>query len=247
MRRIAVIAGCVLAMFATAAGSAHAASAQQTIALLNAQRGDNGLPANIMEDPRLTSDCAAHDRYMSLNHVLTHFEQQGNPGYTLGGAFAGKNAVLTEGGNWDNGNPYESAPLHLDQLLAPRLTSLGSADLDGFSCTTTFPGLDRSRPGGRDRLHLPRQRLHDLPERDRARAALDPWAAGGNTTRHPHGPLPVRACRRSRPEPVRQSGDPHRRDTHRARGARWTTVPLTAPPSFRAVERSAPTCTPAGS
>jgi len=77
---------------------------------------------------------------MALNHTLTHFEQPGDRGYSVGGAYAGKNAVLTHGGSWDNGNPYENAPLHLDQLLAPRLTSLGSADADGYSCTTTFPG-----------------------------------------------------------------------------------------------------------
>jgi len=30
--------------------------------------------------------------------------------------------------------------LHLNQLLAPRLLSAGSADVDGYGCTTTFPG-----------------------------------------------------------------------------------------------------------
>jgi hypothetical protein len=148
MKRPAVIAGFAAALLAAsasaavgvAAPTAQAATAQQTIALLNAQRAGNGLPATIVEDPRLTSDCAAHDHYMAVNHKLTHFEQPSDPGYSVGGAYAGKNAVLSRGGNWDNGNPYESAPLHLDQLLAPRLTSLGSADADGYSCTTTFPG-----------------------------------------------------------------------------------------------------------
>jgi hypothetical protein len=146
MKRPAGIAGfaaallAAIAAVATTAAPAHAATAQQTIALLNAQRAGNGLPANVVEDPRLTGDCAAHDRYMALNHTLTHFEQPGAPGYSVGGAYAGKNAVLSQGGNWDNGNPYENAPLHLDQLLAPRLTSVGSADARGYSCTTTFPG-----------------------------------------------------------------------------------------------------------
>jgi len=119
MRRLAAIAGCAAAVLAAAVQTAHAATAQQAIALLNAQRAGNGLPANIIEDPRLTSDCAAHDRYMALNNALTHFEQTGAPGYTVGGAYAGKNAVLSERANWDNGNPYESAPLHLD-LRKPR-------------------------------------------------------------------------------------------------------------------------------
>jgi hypothetical protein len=140
MSRLAAIVGCAAALLAASAPATQAATAQQTIALLNAQRAGNGLPATIVEDPRLTSDCAAHDRYMALNHKLTHLEHTGDPGYTVGGTYAGKNAVLSRGANWDNGNPYESAPLHLDELLAPRLTSLGSADADGYSCTTTFPG-----------------------------------------------------------------------------------------------------------
>ena len=44
------------------------------------------------------------------------------------------------------GTQYERAALHLDQLLAPRLERIGSADLDGFTCTTTFPGWTRSDP-----------------------------------------------------------------------------------------------------
>jgi Cysteine-rich secretory protein family len=150
-RRFRPVAAAAAAIAATAAAvaaapTAHAATAQQTIALLNAQRSANGLPADLTEDPRLTSACAAHDRYMALNHTLTHFEQPGKPGYSVGGAYAGKNAVLSHRGSWDNGNPYESAPIHLDQLLAPRLTSIGSADLDGYSCTTTYPGWTRADP-----------------------------------------------------------------------------------------------------
>ena len=140
MRRTASIAACGALLLLTAAQAAHAATAERAIALLNAQRAANGLPAGIVEDPTLTADCAAHDRYMALNHVLTHFEQPGDPGYSDGGAYAGRNSVLARGANWSESNPYETAPLHLDQLLAPRLRALGSADLDGYSCTTTFPG-----------------------------------------------------------------------------------------------------------
>ncbi len=143
-RLVVAIVG--LATWIAVAGSAYAATAAQTIALLNAQRAANGLPAGITEDPTLSSDCLAHDNYMWLNHQLTHEEQPGNAGYTSGGAYAGVNAVLTENDNWDAGNPYEDAPLHLDQLLAPRLQQLGSADADGFSCTTTLPGWVRPDP-----------------------------------------------------------------------------------------------------
>ena len=125
---------------------AKAATAQVAIADLNAQRAANGLPAGITEDTTLSADCAAHDLYMFANDILTHTELTTNPGYTTGGDYAGQNAVLSRGSGWAAGDPYEFAPLHLDQLLAPRLLTLGSADASGFSCTTTFPGWTRPDP-----------------------------------------------------------------------------------------------------
>ncbi|MDQ6606450.1 MAG: hypothetical protein M3Z06_07890 [Actinomycetota bacterium] len=151
-RRLARSVGAVIAGIAavvTGAGPpavAIAATAQVTIADLNAQRSANGLPAGITEDATLSAGCAAHDLYMAKNNALTHTEVVGNPGYSPGGATAGQNAVLSRGSGWDAGDPYEDAPLHLDQLLAPRLLTLGSADANGFSCTTTFPGWTRPDP-----------------------------------------------------------------------------------------------------
>jgi hypothetical protein len=133
-------------MIALLPQAAHAATAPQTADRLNAQRAANGLPAGITVDQAWSSKCAAHDQYMALNHQLTHDEVPGKAGYTPGGAEAGQNAVLSEGDNWDTGNPYETAPIHLEQLLAPRLQFIGTADADGFSCTTTFPGWTRPDP-----------------------------------------------------------------------------------------------------
>jgi hypothetical protein len=128
------------------APTAGAATGQQVISELNTQRSANGIPAGITENTTWSDDCSAHDNYMAMNNVLTHAETAGNPGYSAGGSFAGENAVLLAGTDWNNGNPYESAPLHLDQLLAPRLDVLGSADAEGYSCTTTFPGWTRPAP-----------------------------------------------------------------------------------------------------
>jgi hypothetical protein len=148
MRPSAAHLACTLmASLALAPGVAGAAGASGTIAELNAQRAANGIPAGITEDPNLSAGCAAHDHYMAINHTLTHYEIAGNPGYTTEGDYAGRNAVLAQGADWATGNPYEHAPLHLDQLLAPRLTVLGSADAEGFTCTTTFPGWTRPDPG----------------------------------------------------------------------------------------------------
>jgi hypothetical protein len=138
---------CTAALAAALAPAANAATAQQTIATLNAQRAANGIPAGITENPLWSLDCMEHDQYMQENGgVLTHAELPGNPGYSVGGKFAAGNAVLAEDASWNTGNPYEYAPLHLDQLLAPALQTVGTADFDGFSCTTTFPGWTRPAP-----------------------------------------------------------------------------------------------------
>jgi hypothetical protein len=145
-RRVTLAVTLGLMSATVAPASAGAATAQQTIARLNAQRSANGIPAGITENAALSDACRKHDQYMSLNNTLTHTEDPNNPGYTSDGANAGQNAVLTQGANWDSGNPYEYAPLHLDQLLAPRLLTVGTADAFGYSCTTTFPGWSRPDP-----------------------------------------------------------------------------------------------------
>ncbi len=140
------LAAAAVAAAALAPALAGAATSAVAIAELNAQRAANGIPAGLTENPALSAACAAHDAYMAENRLLTHVEDPGKPGYTQGGAYVAQNAVLTQGTGWDTGDPYDDAPLHLDQLLAPRLQSLGSADTAGFSCTTTFPGWTRPAP-----------------------------------------------------------------------------------------------------
>ncbi len=138
---------CAVALLAPWIPPASAATAEQTLAELNAQRSANGIPAGITEDLTWSSDCQLHDSYMAANgDLLTHVEAPTDPGYSTGGEFAALNSVLAKTTGWDAGDPYEHAPLHLDELLAPRLAVLGSADFDGFTCTTTFPGWTRNPP-----------------------------------------------------------------------------------------------------
>jgi hypothetical protein len=60
--------------------------------------------------------------------------------------------VLSVGRTWDTGNPFLNAPIHLHQLLAPRLTTMGADELDGLVCASTFgpqpglPGYARTPP-----------------------------------------------------------------------------------------------------
>jgi hypothetical protein len=145
---IALAAAAALALPA----SAHVATASQAIAALNAQRTANGIPGGIVENPDWTKGCANHNAYMAANpdqwSVNPHDEDSSKPGYTPEGQFAARNAVLASGdGNFDaaDKNPWESAPIHLMQLLGPALSSTGYADHPG-ACMVTWPGYQRSAP-----------------------------------------------------------------------------------------------------
>jgi hypothetical protein len=123
-----------------APSGAAAATAAQAIANLNAQRTTNGIPAGITETPSASADCAEHNNYERMNGgVLTHTETMSAPGYTTGGAEAGSTSVLAGDSNWNTANPWESAPIHLSQLLDPYLQSMGVDDSNGFVCATTLP------------------------------------------------------------------------------------------------------------
>lgn len=121
--------------------------ASEAVSLLSAQRADNGIPAGLTERAPWSAACAAHDRYERANGgALSNGELKGDPGYTTAGAFAGRNSVLAAGRTWRDGNPWETAPIHLMQLLAPRLQRLGVDDRKGYVCATTWPGYADSGP-----------------------------------------------------------------------------------------------------
>jgi hypothetical protein len=134
----------VLALTAAAPGRASVA-AQTALSYLNAQRSAVGLPAGIVEDPTWSQDCALHNTYeMQNGGQLTHEEDPSASGYTEGGAWAGGHSILSAGSDWQSGtNPWEDAPIHLDQLFTPSLAAIGIDDTNGFVCATTWPGMTR--------------------------------------------------------------------------------------------------------
>lgn len=69
------------------------------LAMLNYYRKASGLTP-VKENSGLSDDCELHNRYMEINSVLTHFEQEDKPGYTEAGARAGLNSVITSW--WSN-------------------------------------------------------------------------------------------------------------------------------------------------
>jgi len=136
----------LVALLATlaAAPAAYALTGEQAVAALNAQRAASGIPAAIAHVPQWSSWCEQHNVYQRANGgVLTHTESPAAPGYTPEGAQAAAASVLARG-SWDAANPWETAPIHLHQLLAPRLDAMGVADSGGYVCATTL--LSRNRP-----------------------------------------------------------------------------------------------------
>jgi hypothetical protein len=141
-------------------------TAREALAILNAQRAAIGAPpVSVRAD--WSAACLAHVHYLAENMSAPttvsdaeaeHVETPGAPGYSPQGAWAAANSVLAAGdGGWGqaapfaSATPWESAPLHLAQLLAPQLQQIGVAtaaapDGDVFSCVTTWPGYGASMP-----------------------------------------------------------------------------------------------------
>ena len=137
MHRALPVAFAGLLAALAAAPAAHALSGEQAVAALNAQRAASGIPAAIAHVAQWSGWCAQHNAYMRANGgELTHEETPGAPGYTPEGAQAAASSVLARG-SWNAGNPWETAPIHLHQLLAPRLDAMGVEDAAGYVCATT--------------------------------------------------------------------------------------------------------------
>jgi hypothetical protein len=154
---LAVI-GAVIGVLA-AAPPASAVDAGTAIANLNAQRAANKLPAGVTADPALSLGCANHNSYMNQNgRILTHDEVPGSPGFTTDGQRAAQTSVLAAGTPpWStpNDNPWETAPIHLAQLLDPSLLVSGYDENFGFACAVTLGGPPRPESGRAQILTYP--------------------------------------------------------------------------------------------
>jgi hypothetical protein len=125
-------------------GGISASNEQQDVAWLNAQRERWGLPGGISALPLWSNACAAHDAYLSRNHILEHPENPTLPGASPGGRWGGEHSILSEGGDWSaSENPWYDAPIHLNQMLTPALSIAGLDDSHGYQCMTTWPGMRR--------------------------------------------------------------------------------------------------------
>ena len=167
--RTLVALGALLACLGGAAG-ARAATGSQILADLNQMRAASGLPGTIAEDPERSRGCALHTRYMAQNHTVGHSEDPRLPGYTLLGARAASRSVLTAGGPWSAGVTFRQAPIHLMQMLNPRLSVSGADDYGGYVCvwTTPEPG-DVTVPADDVVRTFPGRGAQDVPVQETAR------------------------------------------------------------------------------
>jgi len=146
-RRWTALGALCLAALAVAPARADV-SGPEIVGFLNAQRAAHGIPAGIAEDPVLSDGCAKHNRYGAVNGILEHGEDPSLPAYTPEGDQAGRTSVLYAGGGpWGaERNPFETAPIHLHQLLAPRIDRMGAAENEGYGCATTLASRNRPAP-----------------------------------------------------------------------------------------------------
>lgn len=138
----------VLAMFCALLlpVGAAAISGPEIVQRLSQQREANGIPGGLVERPEWSADCAKHNYYGAQTGELRHSEDPSSPFYSPEGNWAAENSVLASGSSWSQGNPWEEAPIHLIQMLAPPLSEMGAAENDNHNCATTWPGYRRPAP-----------------------------------------------------------------------------------------------------
>ncbi|MGI9187746.1 MAG: hypothetical protein ACR2J9_09595 [Gaiellales bacterium] len=136
-----------LAALAVVAPVAVAGTPTQDLAWLNALRATNDIPGDIVMHPDWAANCAQHVSYMRVTGTVTHPEDPSSAAWSEGGNWAGTHAVLASTIPWtESAFIWESAPLHLAQLLAPQLSQTGIADDGQLVCVTTWPGYLRAAP-----------------------------------------------------------------------------------------------------
>lgn len=149
--------------------AAGATTGGEIIGFLNVQRAVNGIPAGITENPAWSDGCVKHDHYMALNGIV-HDEDPAKPGYTAEGDQAGNTSVLYQSDVWTTArNPFEEAPIHLHQLLAPRIDVMGAAETEGFGCATTLASRNRPAPPAAVTYTYPADAATEWPAQQTAR------------------------------------------------------------------------------
>lgn len=173
MRRILALAAVSLVV----AAPANAGNASRDLGYLNAERARVGLPAGIVLNNDWSQRCAKHNAYEQQNNELTHFEDSSKPGYTDDGKWAGENSILAYGLGWTPAaTPWQTAPIHLNQLYTPSLSEIGIDEAGGYICATTFPGFNRTPVASERVSTYPGDGVKGIPPSEKA--AESPFVPG---------------------------------------------------------------------
>jgi hypothetical protein len=175
-----------IALFAAAdAGAQDYDTPAAAVAALNAQRERNGIPSGIVENADWSDRCRKHMNYIAVNGgELTHEEESPRPGYTPEGAWAGNTSVLSSVGFGPRGeNPWEDAPIHLMQLLAPELAETGYWK----GCMVTWAGYNRPAPAQPQLVTYPGDGTREV-DREQSTAEIPYTPAEYVGLKNPTGP-----------------------------------------------------------
>jgi hypothetical protein len=175
-RCAAILAALATAAMLCAPAAPADLSSSEIIGQLSAQREANGIPGGLVENTEWSAGCAKHNYYGAQTGELRHSEDPGSPFYSEAGDFAAENSVLAFGSSWSQGNPWEQAPIHLIQMLAPQLSQLGAAENDNHNCATTWPGYERPDPDSLTAFSYPGDGVSGVVPAERA--AESPFVPG---------------------------------------------------------------------
>jgi hypothetical protein len=147
-KRFGAVVLCALAVFSAVVASPAKAdlTAAEIVHLLSLQREANGIPGGLSERPDWSAGCDKHNYYEAQTGQFGHSEDPSSPYYSEEGDLAAHSSVIAYGSSWSAGNPWEEAPIHLLQMLAPQMSETGAAESYGRNCLTTWPGYKRPSP-----------------------------------------------------------------------------------------------------
>lgn len=124
----------------TALQSPASETSASIVSYLSAARLLSGM-LPIIHDASLDHGCELHAEYMRLNDDMTHYETEGNPGYTTDGAATGPISVITYQYTDSITSAIDlwlKAPYHRFDLLYPELISVGWAMSDVLPSDTSW-------------------------------------------------------------------------------------------------------------
>jgi hypothetical protein len=176
-------------------------SPAKAIQLLNRQRAENGIPGDLVLEPRLSRGCRERvAKYKERPGQYPHTEIKGQPGYSALGAEAASRSELSLGGgagDWTEiSNPWSEAPLHRGGLFGPasteawygeapngrgRIFSGGACMGTGGDSRTFSEATFFSVPGGGNPSVPPSERSAEVPFTPAQAAGLPSGAETGPT------------------------------------------------------------------